>query len=104
MGKKTKTSFKPGNCANPNGRPPKGEALTDVLKSKVDKEAIAEKLIEIALEKGDITALKYIYDRIDGTPTQTIKQQITEENPIHDMIRELVYGPEPETETVPDGE
>jgi hypothetical protein len=62
------------------------------IREKVNKEAIAEKLIEIAMEKGDISALKYIYDRIDGKPIETIKQHVTEDNPVHDLIRELVYG------------
>jgi hypothetical protein len=90
-----------GDKANINrkGRPPKGETLTDALRQKVDKETLAAKLIEMAFEKGDMAAIKYIYDRIDGTPIQTIKQHVTEENPVHDMIRELVYGPfEPETD------
>lgn len=90
-----------GDKANINrkGRPPKGETLTDALRQKVDKETLAAKLIEMAFEKGDMAAIKYIYDRIDGTPIQTIKQHVTEENPVHNMIRELVYGPfEPETD------
>ena len=90
-----------GDKANINrkGRPPKGQTLTDALRSKVDKETLAEKLIEMAFDKCDMAAIKYIYDRIDGTPIQTIKQHVTEENPVHDMIRELVYGPfEPETD------
>jgi hypothetical protein len=61
-----------GTSGNKNGRPKKGTAMTDVLASMVDKEAIAAKLLELA-SKGDVAALKYVYDRIDGTPTQTIK-------------------------------
>ena len=67
-----------GQSGNPAGRPKKGEALTDVLRDKVDKEAVAEKLISIAMEKGDIVALKYIYDRIDGRPVETVNQNVTE--------------------------
>ena len=93
IGKKTGgKDFEPGKSGNPAGRAPKEQALTDVLREKVNKEAIAEKLIEIAMEKGDISALKYIYDRIDGKPIETIKQHVTEDNPVHDLIRELVYG------------
>lgn len=65
------SKWKPGESGNPNGRPPKGEALTEILKEKIDKEAIAEKLIELAMD-GDFPALKYVYDRIDGSPKQTI--------------------------------
>jgi hypothetical protein len=75
---------------NRSGRPKKGMALTDILNYKLDlvhkagklkREAIAEKLIEVALE-GDVTALRYIYDRVDGRPVQTAvveMQDISEE-------------------------
>ena len=68
--------FLPGESGNPNGRPPKGEALTDALRAKVDKDTLASKLIEMALEKGDLGALKYIYDRIDGRPVETVTQTL----------------------------
>jgi len=63
---------------NRQGRPKKGTALTDILNDKLDlahktgklkREAIAERLIEVALE-GDVAALKYVFDRMDGRPTQ----------------------------------
>ena len=63
---------------NRQGRPKKGAALTDILNFKLDlvhkagklkREAIAERLIEVALE-GDVAALKYVFDRMDGRPTQ----------------------------------
>ena len=73
------TRWKPGQSGNPNGRPPKGDALTDILRQKIDKDIIADKLIEIALaDGGDLAALKYIYDRIDGRPKETIEQTIRE--------------------------
>ena len=100
--KKENPVGKKGYTGNPNGRPKKGCALTDVLKNKADPEALAEKLLDMA--KTDFSALKYVYDRIDGTAVQTIKQHITEENPVHDLIRKLVYGErgtEQETEDIP---
>ena len=33
-------------------------------------------LLDMALTKKDMSALRYIYDRIDGTPTQTINQTV----------------------------
>ena len=53
-----------------------GEALTDILRQKIDKDAVAAKLIEIAMEKGDLVALKYIFDRLDGRPVETINQNV----------------------------
>ena len=76
-------TFAPGESGNPNGRPKKGESLTAILREygnlikeaengdrKPMKELLAAKLFELAL-KGDITAIKYVYDRLEGTPKQT---------------------------------
>jgi hypothetical protein len=65
---------------NRKGRPKKGAALTDILSYKLDqktndgkihREVIADKLIALA-ESGDIAALKYLYDRCDGRPRETV--------------------------------
>ena len=63
--------WKPGQSGNPNGRPPKGQTLTDALREHIDKDEIAALLTELA-KGGDIGALKYIYDRLDGKPTETV--------------------------------
>jgi hypothetical protein len=65
---------------NRKGRPKKGTALTDILNYKLDqkdddgklrREAVAEKLICLALE-GDIAAIRYVMDRVDGRPKETV--------------------------------
>lgn len=75
---------------NRNGRPKKEYCLTDILKDQgnltdeVDadgnpisrKEAVGRKLWERALG-GDVVLLKYLYDRIDGKPLQTIEANVT---------------------------
>ena len=63
--------FAPGNRIG-KGRPPKGQTMTDILSAKVSADEIADMLINKARE-GDLAALKYIYDRIDGRPTETIR-------------------------------
>jgi len=68
--------FAIGNPGGP-GRPPKGEALTDILKAKLDKDELADLLIMKARE-GDLAALKYIYDRVDGKPVETVNQTVRE--------------------------
>ena len=69
------------NRINRKGRPKKGTALTDILNYKLDtadntgkmkREAVAEKIIELAI-CGDVTALKYIFDRVDGKPKESIE-------------------------------
>jgi hypothetical protein len=65
------TKWKPGQSGNPNGRPKKENCLTDILKSKVDAEDLAERLINAA-NNGDMIAMKYIYDRIDGRPKESV--------------------------------
>ena len=72
-------SFKKGNIANPYGRPKKGTSLTDILEKylgdKADgdivtrKQKLVEKLYDLGLD-GNETIIKYIFDRIDGTPVQ----------------------------------
>jgi hypothetical protein len=64
-----------GQSGNPKGRPRKGETLTDALRAKLNKELLAEKLLEL-VNDGDFQAIKYAYDRIDGRPKETIEQTI----------------------------
>ena len=77
--------FQKGQSGNPAGRPPKGQALTDVLREKIDKEEIANKLYEMAMG-GDMVALKYIYDRIDGKPRESVEHSGPDGGAIHAEI------------------
>jgi len=78
-------TWKPGQSGNPKGRAKKGKTLTDILEKHLRKrrelpagekhaakELLAKELIDRALD-GDTAALKYIFDRIDGKPTETVK-------------------------------
>jgi hypothetical protein len=76
---------------NRKGRPKKGQTMTDILawaldqkrqikdgktgeeKSLLLRHLLAEKLISKALDDGDVAAIKYIYDRLDGKPIETVQ-------------------------------
>jgi len=62
-------TFQKGQIANPNGRPKKGFALSELLRSKMDKDKIVAKLLEKAYE-GEDSALKEVFDRVEGKATQ----------------------------------
>lgn len=92
--KAPKTAFKPGRSGNPNGRPKKGETLTDILRGQCEelisekeggkvaiKTALARKMVAMALG-GDQSMMKYVFDRIDGFPTQAVQHQDEDGKPI----------------------
>jgi hypothetical protein len=76
---------------NRRGRPKKGQTLTDILnwvldqkrkikneetgeeKSLLLRQILAQKLIDKAVNDGDVAALKYVFDRIDGKPKETVE-------------------------------
>lgn len=76
---KASTSWKPGQTGNPHGRPLKEHSITATIKAMMDekpeiKKALGAKIFEMAL-KGDITAIKTLWNYIDGMPQQDLKVQ-----------------------------
>jgi hypothetical protein len=96
MGGKGKPFKKGDERINKSGRPQKGTALTEILNSKMDavkggksrREIIAEKLLDLA-ESGDIAALKYIFDRTDGRPKESVELS---GGAIDAKLREILNG------------
>jgi hypothetical protein len=89
--------FKPGQSGNPSGRQKSATSLTTLLKQAGEErdatwngqkmarsEALAHRMWTLALQ-GNEQIAKYIYDRIDGKPTQEIRvdSNIQIDAPIH---------------------
>ena len=81
-------TFKKGESGNPNGRPKKGLAISDILESigarshSVDK-SMKEKVLEVVYESalaGDLNCAKFIADRTEGTALQ--KMSVTTNEPV----------------------
>ena len=81
---------------NRKGRPKKGQSMTEILSYKLDqkndagllrREAIAGKLISMA-ENGDLPAIRYICDRLDGRPRETVS---VSDSSIDTKLRILLY-------------
>ena len=82
---------------NRKGRPKKGSALTDILNLKLDeenkagvmrREIVAEKLIKLA-EAGDLVAIRYLMDRVDGRPRATVELA---DSAIDIKLKEILHG------------
>jgi len=72
---------------NRRGRPRKGKSLTDILDRHLrkrkrgedgkletsSKDKLAATLIELAIVDKDIHAIKYIMDRMDGKPRESVE-------------------------------
>ena len=87
--------FKPGQSGNPRGRPRKENSLTAILEQLGDladvsfngeqiprKRALAEAIWQKAIVDKDLMAIKYIFDRVDGTPIQAVELTGEEGKPI----------------------
>jgi len=80
--------LKKGQTNNPHGRPRKNSSVTEILakygNKKVDcasrpeihgmklRDALAKRLWQLAVYDKDLPSIRYIFDRIDGRPAQTI--------------------------------
>lgn len=74
-----RTAWKEGKSGNPNGRPPKGYSITETVKAMLNekpeiKKALATKVMEMSM-KGDVTAMKMLWNYMDGMPLQQVDQK-----------------------------
>ena len=92
----TWTASRPGP-----GRPPAEKSLTKALRDKVDPQEMAERILALARDEDKGIALKastYIYDRLDGTPIQSLRTQID------DLPQIVVAGPSAELDRADSGD
>lgn len=72
--------FPKGQSGNPKGRPPKNEemraALRRALKEDGGKDAIARAIVREAA-KGNVEAVKFVFDRIDGKVKDVAETELT---------------------------
>jgi len=88
----------PGQSGNPLGRP-RRDRLTSILRDYAQEypdgeertrgELLAEQLWNLAMG-GDVSTIKYIYDRIDGAPRHTIES--AEDGPLEILVSHAVHG------------
>jgi len=90
IAKDSPATYKKGQSGNPKGAPKKDWTMTELYRKAGEevgetgltkKELVAQKLWKIA-EKGDITAIKELGNRIDGMPKQSLIHEGDEDNPI----------------------
>jgi hypothetical protein len=70
--------FKPGQSGNPNGRPKKGGTLTDLIASKINRDDLAQMIIDMAVKEKNFEAMKLIWAYFDGKPVD--RKEVTGED------------------------
>lgn len=78
MGGRVSTTWTKETAPKSPGRPPLEKSLTKALRDKVDPQTMADRILELARDDDKSVALRaatYIYDRLDGTPIQSLRTQ-----------------------------
>lgn len=59
--------WKPGQSGNPNGRPKTGNTIRAAIREKLDREAFAQRVIDLAMA-GNEKAIRMVFQYHDGLP------------------------------------
>ena len=101
--------WRKGVSGNPRGRPKKQDSLTSLLKEEIAKicpadregrtwkELVVRATLQLAM-KGNHTALKEIWERLDGKTLQTERLHL-EGKDGKDVVIKVVYGDEGDAST-----
>jgi hypothetical protein len=92
--------FAKGQSGNPGGRPKQADSpraelrrilqLIDESSGKRNSTRVAEMLLAAAL-KGNIEAIKYVFDRVDGKPVEA-QPALADERPVTVNINGVEFG------------
>jgi hypothetical protein len=92
--------FEPGKSGNPGGRPKRDASLTGILRKELNRKGpdkvakktrIVGKLLELA-DGGDLAAVKYVFDRIDGRPRESM--ELTTSGELDAKLKTILGGRE----------
>lgn len=87
-------TWKQGQSGNPNGRPPKGYSISEMMKEMLDnkpevKASLGKVILDKALE-GDMVAIKTLWQYMDGMPQQNVSGTLkVEKTYTDDQIKKI---------------
>ncbi len=102
QGNNVGVTFPPGTTGNPNGAPRAKVELTRLLSERLEQtgedgrtwaERVMDKLVAMA-DAGNMEAVKYLTDRIEGKPAQAVTLTL-DEGPLHHRLPVRDNGPRP---------
>lgn len=101
MGGRTSTTWTKETAPKSPGRPPLEKSLTKALRDFTDPKRAAAEILALTESKDEtirLRAWQYIFDRLDGTPIQSLRTQSD------DLPQIVIAGPETEIDKADSGD